>query len=320
MKKIVFFLTIGMMLTFGAFVYSDEQPITVKVNGEAVAFPDAVPFIDENGRTQVPMRFVSEKIGAKVDWADGQVTITKAEGEDELKIVLKVGSTWTWKYFNGANLGVCGLDTVPVLKEDRVFVPLRFISETYGAKVDWVAENRMVLIELEDVDYKALVSEVEYFNITPEEIKYPEVFEIAKLAKPEHFLQIAGRGFETGKGRESIIVLNFGELNKNNTSHLLLSVDIRKNPEWITFNLGKYDDTTLDLLKNILAIVYPDDVNFQNSLYKTMVDYRGKAGFQSLYNIKPGYEVYIDQTLPINENDGIWGKDAFNVWCKIEKI
>jgi len=41
-------------------------------------FPDAEPFIDENSRTQVPIRFVGEALGANVSW-DGntkKVTIT----------------------------------------------------------------------------------------------------------------------------------------------------------------------------------------------------------------------------------------------------
>ncbi|MCL2167428.1 MAG: copper amine oxidase N-terminal domain-containing protein, partial [Clostridiales bacterium] len=34
--------------------------IKVIVNGKDIRFPDAQPFIDSNGRTQVPMRFVAE--------------------------------------------------------------------------------------------------------------------------------------------------------------------------------------------------------------------------------------------------------------------
>ncbi|SBW00600.1 Copper amine oxidase-like domain-containing protein (fragment) [uncultured Eubacteriales bacterium] len=33
--------------------------LTVKYNGEAVAFPDAQPFVDENSRTLIPVRFVA---------------------------------------------------------------------------------------------------------------------------------------------------------------------------------------------------------------------------------------------------------------------
>ncbi len=40
--------------------------VKVVVDGKEVEFPDAEPFIDINGRTMVPLRFVSEALGAKV--------------------------------------------------------------------------------------------------------------------------------------------------------------------------------------------------------------------------------------------------------------
>jgi len=48
-----------------------ELPLRVEVNGERVYFPDEQPFIDSNGRTQVPARFIAEKLGANVTW-DGK--------------------------------------------------------------------------------------------------------------------------------------------------------------------------------------------------------------------------------------------------------
>ena len=47
-----------------------EMPLRVVVNGKKLIFPDAQPFIDENGRTQTPARFI-EALGAKVEW-DGK--------------------------------------------------------------------------------------------------------------------------------------------------------------------------------------------------------------------------------------------------------
>ena len=44
---------------------------TVRVNGQVVSFPDGQPFIDNNGRTMIPVRFVTEQLGATVTW-DGK--------------------------------------------------------------------------------------------------------------------------------------------------------------------------------------------------------------------------------------------------------
>ena len=48
--------------------------VTVKVDSTDVVFPDAQPFVDENGRTQVPIRAVSEMLDCKVDWDDTSKT------------------------------------------------------------------------------------------------------------------------------------------------------------------------------------------------------------------------------------------------------
>jgi plastocyanin len=48
---------------------------TAEVNGQEAAL-DAAPYIDENGRTLVPVRFVSEQMGAAVSWDGSTSTVT----------------------------------------------------------------------------------------------------------------------------------------------------------------------------------------------------------------------------------------------------
>jgi hypothetical protein len=105
-----------------------------------VNFPDAEPFIDDNGRTQVPVRFVSEALGAEVGWEGSTKTVTISQGDKEIKIVIgKKDYT-----INGEkNL----MDTEALLKEDRTFVPIRFVSEGLGARVEWDSAVRTVYID-----------------------------------------------------------------------------------------------------------------------------------------------------------------------------
>jgi hypothetical protein len=110
------------------------------VNGDRVNFPDAEPFIDGNGRTQVPVRFISEALGAEVGWEGSTKTVTISQGDKEINIVIgKMEYT-----INGEkNL----MDTEALLKEDRTFVPVRFVSEGLGARVDWDPAVRTVYID-----------------------------------------------------------------------------------------------------------------------------------------------------------------------------
>ena len=141
MKKIVLFITVSVIMLMAFTTTSFAQlPPRVVVNGDRVNFPDAEPFIDDNGRTQVPVRFVSEALGAKVDWEGKTKTVTISQGDKEIKIVIGK-KEYT---INGEkNL----MDTEALLKEDRTFVPVRFVSEGLGARVDWDSAVRTVYID-----------------------------------------------------------------------------------------------------------------------------------------------------------------------------
>jgi hypothetical protein len=99
------------------------------------------PYIDENDRTMVPVRFVAESLGADVDWnpQTRQITIVTAGRT----IVMTVGSkTYT---LNGV---AYTMDTEPVILKawNRTAVPIRFVSQALGRAVEWDPVNQLVLI------------------------------------------------------------------------------------------------------------------------------------------------------------------------------
>ena len=106
--------------------------VTVKVDSTDVVFPDAQPFVDENGRTQVPIRAVSEMLDCKVDWDDTSktATITKENG-DVVKVTL--GSDVLT-----VNNKSSQMDTTAIIKDDRTFTPVRFVAEALGLEVEWL--------------------------------------------------------------------------------------------------------------------------------------------------------------------------------------
>jgi hypothetical protein len=111
--------------------------------------PDQQPFIDENNRTLVPVRFVTEQLGANVAWdgAKNQVKITY-KGDH---IQITPGSDQAIRLTNG-QYSEYPMGTKAVLVQGRVMVPLRFLSEAMGFHVVWeerigavVINKRMVL-------------------------------------------------------------------------------------------------------------------------------------------------------------------------------
>lgn len=111
----------------------------VVVNGNRVAFPDAQPYMDANNRVLIPVRFVSEELGAKVSWNKETETVTIVDGNNTVALV--VGQKQM--KVNGVTKQ---LDTKAIIKNTRTFVPLRFISEALGATVEWDSKGKSVYI------------------------------------------------------------------------------------------------------------------------------------------------------------------------------
>ena len=116
-----------------------ELPLRVVVNGSKLEFPDEQPFIDENGRTQTPARFIGEALGATVTW-DG----------NEKKAIFSLAETTLAIYIGKKEYDVNGvkkqMDTEALLLGGRTFVPARYVAEALGATVDWDASIRTVYI------------------------------------------------------------------------------------------------------------------------------------------------------------------------------
>lgn len=109
--------------------------IKIMVSGKEIK-PETPAYI-ENGRTMVPLRFISEALGEKVDWN----AETKSVIIGDNKAVLAIGSKEI-----DANGKKITIDSPAVIKNSRTFVPLRAISEILGAKVDWDGTTKTVSI------------------------------------------------------------------------------------------------------------------------------------------------------------------------------
>ena len=131
--KLVSFLAIMLFITFaGGMHTSASASFEIQIDGVSVGFDDAEPFINEDNRTMVPLRFVSENLGADVAWLSDTQSVEIRQGET--MISLRIGERFLMK--NGTQHE---MDTEMVFLPEygRTFVPIRFISEYLGSSVDF---------------------------------------------------------------------------------------------------------------------------------------------------------------------------------------
>ena len=116
---------------------ASAQAVRVFVDSDEVAFDQ--PPIVMGSRVLVPLRGIFEKMGATVDWDARTRTVEAARGN--VLVVLRIGSR-----IAQVNNRPLTLDVPAMIVGGRTLVPLRFISESLGAGVEWREGSRTVLI------------------------------------------------------------------------------------------------------------------------------------------------------------------------------
>ncbi len=142
MKK-KFALTMAMVMAAAALTAgvnaADYTTVNLLVNNKAVETDQ--PAVIVESRTMVPVRVIAENLGSTVDWDANTKTVTFTYGD--ITAALEIG---------GANLAVTAggvtqqvpVDSPATIINSRTMVPVRFLSETFGYKVDWDAQTKTV--------------------------------------------------------------------------------------------------------------------------------------------------------------------------------
>ena len=153
MKKLVSLIAAAAMVSAvsGAAMAADNNP-AVYVDGREIFFDDQAAVIKDD-RTLVPARGVFEAMGATVDW-DAEARQVKVTNADESAMVRLTIDNAEMKVYDLSGLfaallsgqdfhapeTVVTLDVPAQIMNDRTMVPLRAISEAFGADVDWNGE------------------------------------------------------------------------------------------------------------------------------------------------------------------------------------
>ncbi|ERT56831.1 N-acetylmuramoyl-L-alanine amidase [Peptoniphilus koenoeneniae] len=173
MKKIILTGFLLSALLLSGSVFAEEQISQVNINGKSIDVrntnvkvdgkilkSDFSPYIS-SGRTFVPIRELVEGLGAEVKWdnLEKSALIKFEKKEIKLKIDSKVS------YISGKKI-ILNESSIPKLakynepkEETKTMVPLRFVSEALGYKVDWNSEENLAVITTEKAKDSDLITD-----------------------------------------------------------------------------------------------------------------------------------------------------------------
>lgn len=132
---------------------------------ETKAAETSTGYLDEkSNRTMVPLRFISEELGANVNW-NGQTRVVTI-GKDATKITIKIGESHA-----NVNGKLEPLDASAVVKSGSTYVPVRFVSEMLKANVKWKGDESTVVITDKDKVINLFVLRGNPISLTKKNVK-----------------------------------------------------------------------------------------------------------------------------------------------------
>ena len=167
-NKLVASLLAVSLLAFPVVQVSADENISLTVNGKSVESQVPPTIID--GRTMVPVRDIFEACGAKVNWDANTKTITGEKGNTT--VVMQIDSNMLF-----INEKVTEMDATPVIIDGRTLAPARYVAESFGGIVDWNAEDKVVMIDVDDSDEDVTETTTEETTVTEETTEVTTVTE-----------------------------------------------------------------------------------------------------------------------------------------------
>lgn len=147
LKKILGVGIMTMLLTTSVFAAgklpkeASDKNINIYINDNIQTIPEDMgkAYLDKtNDRVMVPIRYISENLGANINFYQRKGTNTSGIliGAIDVLVELDINSTKA-KINNGGVDSIVNLDSPAILFDGRTYVPIRFVSETLGLNVDW---------------------------------------------------------------------------------------------------------------------------------------------------------------------------------------
>ncbi len=139
MRFLKFLIIFALLLLPFSNIVNAQQPDSISIIADGSKLLCDVAPVITNGRTLVPIRTISEHNDADVTWIAS--TKTAKITTDDISIRLQIDNSEA--ILNGESVT---LEAPATIIQDRTMVPVRFVAEAFGYKVDWDDATRTVLL------------------------------------------------------------------------------------------------------------------------------------------------------------------------------
>lgn len=147
LKKIAGIGIMAMLLTTSVFASGKlpkeaaDKNVNIYINNNIQNIPLDMgkAYLDKtNDRVMVPIRYVSENLGANINFYQKKETKTSGILIGAIDVLVELDIDSTKAKVNKAGVeSFVDLDSPAILYDGRTYVPIRFVSETLGLNVDW---------------------------------------------------------------------------------------------------------------------------------------------------------------------------------------
>jgi hypothetical protein len=119
----------------------DNNGVKILMNDKYLEFNSDMgePFVDQNDRTQVPLRITMESYGCTVEYDKNSKTVIVKK--DDVNVNIPIGE----KYII-VNDKIKAIDTEAIIRNNRTYLPIRAVLEAFGAEVSWNMDEKTVAI------------------------------------------------------------------------------------------------------------------------------------------------------------------------------
>ncbi|PYG89704.1 copper amine oxidase-like protein [Ruminiclostridium sufflavum DSM 19573] len=147
MLKSLFCMILGFAVLYTCMSSSSSatQNIIVSINGKRLSYSESP--INVDGRILIPAAALKEEPDIAVEWVGNTKALVITHAVKSITIYLKIGQPGA--LVNGSEKE---LEGTPEIFNGRAFVPLRFIFESMGAKVEWNGTMKTVNITYEGTE------------------------------------------------------------------------------------------------------------------------------------------------------------------------